>query len=304
MKNRKIALTMILICAPVLLFACATAKSQYEAAREINTIPVYQEFLSKYPSGEYAQLARTRIEAINFEKAQAVNSVEAYEDFLQSSNSDLFKTYAIQRIQSIYSDAYSKAKETNTVDAYEHYLRTYPKSEYVPDCLAGIEDLEWSRALKRHGAIGYYQYLNDCRVCEKYDQAAQRRFVGAVKSGAVVDLELAKDKIEQILGRSDIVVVRSEADKISTKTGSAGIDDLSSANEVLVSILKEERKLSVADLAAGNYESVKTLRLRNRVPTSDQNPIGFSTIIFFTPNGVTEFLFVEEGKGYLFKDTD
>ncbi len=305
MKTKKIASTVILLFVAVLLFACATAKSQYADVRKINTISAYQEFLSKYPSGEYAKLAQTRIEALNFEKAQAVNSVDAYESFMLSSKSDLFKSYAVQHIQMIYRDEYLKVKEIDSVEAYDHYMITYPKSGYLPDCLERIEYLEWGRALKRHDAVGYYHYLNNCRACEKYNQEAQKRFSRAVKSGAVADLSSVKNKIEQILNRSDIVVVQSGSNRISIKTGSMRIEDLSSADEVLVSIMKEEKAISAADLAEGNYASVKTLRLKNRVPTSSANATGFSTIIFYSQkNGVTEIIFIEDGKGYLFRETD
>lgn len=304
MKSTKIASTLMLLLVPVLLLACATAKSHYEDARKINTIAAYQEFLGKYPSGEYAKLAQTKIEGLNFEKAQAANTVEAYETFMLSSNSDLFKNYAIQRIQAIYQEEYVKAKETDTVAAYENYLTAYPKSDYVRECLARIEDIEWVRALKRHDAVGFYQYLNHCKTCEAHDQEAQRRFAGAVKSGAVVDLEAVKGKIEQILSRSDIVVVHAGSNKISTRTGSMDLADLSAATDVLVSTLKEKKTIGAVDLAKGNYDAVKTLRLENPVETGQNNPIGFGTIIFYPENSdVAEIVFVEEGKGYLFKES-
>ena len=305
MKTTKIASTVILLFVAVLFFACATAKSQYEDARKIDTIPVYQEFLSKYPSGEYATLAQNRIEALNFEKAQAVNSVNAYQSFLLSSNSDLFKNYATQRIQMIYRDEFLKAKEIDSVEAYDHYMKNYPKSDYLPNCVERIEFLEWSRALKRHDAVGYYKYLNNCSACGKHNQEAQRRFTSAVRSGAVIDISAVKNKVEKILNRSDIVVVQSGSNKISTKTGSMRIEDLSSADEVMVSILKEEKTISAVDLAKGNYASEKTLRLKNHVPMSSNNTIGFSTIIFYSQeNGETEVIFIEDARGYLFKETD
>ena len=305
MKTTKVASTVILLIIPVLLFACATVKSQYEDARKINTMSAYQEFLSKYPSGEYAKLAQNSIEALNFEKAQAVNSVDAYESFMLSSNSDLFKNYAMQRIQTIYRDEYLKAKEIDSVEVYDHYMTNYPKSDYLPKCLERIEYLEWSRALKRHDAVGYYKYLNNCSACGKHNQEARKRFNGAVRAGNVMDLPAVNKRVELILNRSDIVVVQSGSNKISTKTGSMRIQDLSFADEVLVSIMKEEKTISADDLAKGNYLSVKTLRLKKRVPMSSDNTIGFSTIIFYSQKSdETDILFIEDGRGYLFNETD
>lgn len=304
MKSTKIVSTLMLWLVPVVLLACATAKSHYEDARKTNTIPAYQAFLEKYPSGEYATLAETKIEGLNFEKAQAANTVEAYETFMLSSSSDLFKNYAIQRIQAIYQHEYAKAKEIDTVAAYENYITAYPKSDYLRECLERIEDLEWVRALKRHDAVGFYQYLNHCKTCEAHDQEALRRFAGAVKSGAVVDPKAVKGKIEQILSRSDIVVVHAGSNQIATQTGSMDMADLSAASDVLVSVLKEKKTIGAVDLAKGNYDAVKTLRLENPVETGPDNPIGFGTIVFYLGNGgMAEIVFVEGGKGYLFKES-
>ena len=305
MKTTKITLSIILLFVLVLVFACATTKSRYDDARKINTISAYEEFLSKNPSGEYAKLAQTKIEGLNFEKAQTANSVSAYASFINSSNSDLFKSYAIQRIQIIYRDDYLKAKESDSVEAYDNYMTKYPQSNYLSNCVERIEYLEWSGALKRHDAVGYYQYLNNCRSCGKHNQAAHRGFAGALKSGAVIDLSIIKYNIEQILSRSDIVVVQSGSNKISTKTGSMRIEDLSSADEVLVSIVKEEKPISAVDLAKGNYASVKKLRLKNRKLLTSDNAIDFRTIIFYSEkNGVTDVIFIAGEKGYLFKESD
>lgn len=305
MKTKEITLSLILLSVIVILFACATTKSQYEDARKINTISAYQEFLIKNPSGEYATLAQTKIEGLKFEKAQAVNSVSAYESFINSSTSDLFKSYAIQRIQEIYRDDYLEAKEIDAVEAYDNYIIKYPKSKYSNDCMARIEYIEWGRALKRHDAVGYYKYLNNCRSCGQHDQEAQKRFSGKIKLGSLVDLSIAKKQIEKIMSRRDIVVMQSGSNKISTKTGPMRIEDLSSADEVLVSIMKEEKTISAVDLAKGNFESVRKLRLKNRVPMSSANKIGFSTIMFYSEeNGSTDVVFIADDKGYLFKETD
>ena len=303
MNKAKITSTFILLFILLSLLACVTAKSQYEEARKVNTLAAYQNFLGKYPSGEYAQLAQNKIEALEFEKAQAVNSVEAYETFMSSSNSELFKNYAIQRIQKIYMDAYLKAKTLDSVEAYAHYISHYPKSEYVPRCVERIENLEWRNALKRHDAVGYYKYLNNCSACGKHNQDAQKRFKGAVKAGKVTDLSAVDSKVHQILKEDNIVVMLTDSKKVTTKTGPVRIEDLASVEEVLVRIVKEKKTINAADLAKGTYASEKTLGLKDPVPISTKNTIGFSTIIFYSEkNEVTEIIFIEDGSGYLFKE--
>jgi len=305
MKTTKIASTVILLCVPVLIYACATAKSQYEDARKIGTISAYQEFLIQYPSGEYAERAQNSIEALNFEKAQAVNSVDAYESFMLSSKSDLFKTYAIQRIQKIYKDEYLKAKAIDSIEAYSDYITRYPKSDYLPKSLERIDYLEWIATLKRHDAVAYYKYLYNCSACGEHDQEARHQLARALRSGKRTDLSVVKTNVEQILKRSDIVTLQSKSNKTVTKTGSMLLKDLASADEVLVSIMKAGKTISAADLEQGNYASEKKLRLKNRVPLNSDNTIGFSTVIFYSQkNGVTALFFIEDGRGYMFKETD
>ena len=305
MKTEKITLSVLLLFALVLLFACATTKSQYDNARKIDTISSYEEFLSKNPSGEYATLAQARIEGLNFEKAKTENSISAYHSFIQLSNSELLKNYAKQRIETIYRNSFLKAKEINSVEAYENYMTRYPKSNYLTDCNKRIEYLEWSNTIKQNDAVGYYKYLNNCKSCGQHDQKAQKRFTDAIKLGVVIDLSITKNRIEKILGRSDIVVMQSRPDNTSTQTGSMRFEDLATADEVLVNIMKEEKTITAIDLAKGNFESVRTLRLKNRVPISPANTIGFSTLFFYSEEkGPTDVIFIADGKGYYFQDTD
>jgi hypothetical protein len=305
MKTGKITFTGIMLFALVFFAACATVKSQYDDARETNTISAYEEFLSKNPSGEYATLAQARIESLNFEKAKTTNSVAAYQRFIQSSNSELFKNYATQRLEMIYKKEFLKVKEIDTVKAYEGYITSYPKSEYVADGNKRIESLVWVSTIKQNNAVGYYKYLNNCKPCGQNDQQARRRFSAAVKLGVVIDLWKAKNRILKILSRNDIVVIHSRSDNKSTQTGSMRFEDLATADDVWVNIMKEEKTISAIDLAKGNYESVRALRLKNRVPISPENTIGFSTIFFYSKEkGPTEVIFIAGGKGYYFQDTD
>jgi hypothetical protein len=304
MKKENMTLFTLLLLVLVLSFACATIQSQYNDARTINTISAYEAFLSKNPSGEYATLAQARIESLNFEKAEAINSIDAYQNFIQLSKSELFKNYAIQRIETIYRDEFFKVKEIDTVNAYEDYVTRYPKSNYVADGNKRIEYLQWIGAIKRNDAVGYYKYLHNCKPCGQHDQEARRRFADAVKLGVVVDLSKTKNRIEQILSRSDIVVIQSSPDSTSTQTGSIRLQDLATADDVWVKTMKEEKTISAIDLAKGNYESVRTLRLKNRVPISYADTIGFRTIFFYAvEKGVTQVIFIAQGKGYYFEDT-
>jgi hypothetical protein len=304
MNPKSSSLHLVLIIVLVFLLACSSSQPQYKEARRIDTIAAYQKFLSNHPSSEYAKTAKTRIEEINFEKAKGVNSVSAYQGFISTSNSELFKNYANQLIEKIYTHEFQKTKAIDTLDAYEEYIAKYPKSTYLEDCSIRIDALMWNKTIKENNALMYYNYVYSCDVCGRHDQEAKNRLKKAIKLGRVIDYVLTKKRVEKILNRSDIVVVQRGSNGISTQSGSMRLEELRDAEEVLVRIVMGEQTISSVDLAKGNYESVKKLRLKHRVPGNSLNTIGYSTIIIYAEkDGPTEVIFIADGKGYLFQDT-
>ena len=289
----------------VLLSACSTVKPHYMEARRIDTVAAYQEFLRNHPESEFTTAAKTRIEEIKFEKAKSLNTVSAYEQFIDASHSELFKNYAHQLMQKIYETEYEKTKEIDSLEAYQAYFDKYPKSIFLTDCTMRIESLTWIKTIKENTAFSYYTYLNDCEACGRHDQEARTRLKNKIKNGVEVSLPSVKDMVEKILNRSDIVVIQKSSNSISTRTGSVSLENLMKAEEVLVSIAKEIQGISAADLAQGNFESVKKLRLKHRVAGENSNTVGFSTIMIYPEkNGPTDVIFIADGKGYLFQETD
>ena len=88
----------------------------WKAAAEANTIPSYEGYLSKFPTGKNAAEAQTRIERLRAEEArkQAAAADEA---------------------------AWQAANATGTADAYQQYLTSFPQGAYVPQAIAKLEEL-------------------------------------------------------------------------------------------------------------------------------------------------------------------
>ena len=304
MPTRNISVSVVMVSILVFVFACSTAKPQYMEARRIDTIAAYQGFLKNHPVSEYSNTAKTRIEEINFEMAKSVDTLSAYEQFIDASDSELFKNYANQLILKIYEDDYQKAKTVDTLEAYETYLEKYPNSIFIAECQMRIESLIWNRTIKENTAVSYYKYIYNCSSCGRHEQEARNRLNKAIKFGARIDVSTVKSSVEKILKRSDIVVVQRNPKGITTQTGSMGLQNLMDADDVLVSLAKEAQAISSIDLAKGNYESVKKLRLKHRVAGNSFNAVGFSTIIIYSEeNGPTDVIFLVDGKGYFFQET-
>jgi len=304
MRTRNILFFISIMSVLIFIYACATAQSRYNEARSIDTIAAYQEFLKSYPEGEFAKIAKTRIENKKFEKAKSVHTVSAYEQFIDSSDSELFKNYATQQIEKIYEEDYIKAKEINALEAYQAYIKKYPGSIYREDCNKRLESLTWFKTIKENTAFSYYNYLNNCSVCGQHDKEARNRFGKRIKSGAVINLSSVKSKVEKILSRSDIVTIQRGPKGVSARTGSTRLEDLKDAEDVLVSIVKDVQAIRASDLEKGNFESVEKLRLKHPTPANGTHTIGFRTVIIYSQeNKPTDVVFIADGKGYYFKES-
>jgi formylglycine-generating enzyme required for sulfatase activity len=81
----------------------------WKSAAETNTIPAYEGYLSKFPSGKNAPEAQSRIDRL-----RATQADEA---------------------------AWTVAKTSNTADAYQQYLTSFPQGAHVAEAIAAIENL-------------------------------------------------------------------------------------------------------------------------------------------------------------------
>ena len=102
----------------------------WKTAAEANTIPSYEGYLSKFPTGKNAPEAQTRIERLRADEARR-----------QASAAD--------------ETAWRAATATNTADAYQQYLTSYPQGAHVPEAIAKLEELR----------PGPGKTFKDCATC-------------------------------------------------------------------------------------------------------------------------------------------
>src|ERR1700678_3593758 len=86
MVTKKIVLGVC--CALVLaLCGCSRQQSDWEKARAANTADGYEQFLKKYPSGEFTAQAQARVKELyeerDWQKARDADTPEAYQAFLK-----------------------------------------------------------------------------------------------------------------------------------------------------------------------------------------------------------------------------
>jgi len=80
---------LIGLCLAVLLSAggCSRQQSDWEKTRAANTTDAYEQFLKKYPSGEFTAQAQARVKELyeerDWQKARDADTLEAYQAFLK-----------------------------------------------------------------------------------------------------------------------------------------------------------------------------------------------------------------------------
>jgi len=123
--NSRVILTSIVI---FLFISCASQKTMYNKAKEINTIKAYQEFLQKYPQGDFSEKVRMILANMEFQLARQTNTIEAFEAYLTKYTDSEHSKEANNILTQL---EFNQAIEINTPIAYKTFVEKYPKSEYV-----------------------------------------------------------------------------------------------------------------------------------------------------------------------------
>lgn len=113
MIHRKIAAG---VCAALLfgvtvdLAGCSRQQSDWQKTRETNTADAYEQFLKKYPSGEFTAQAQARVK-------------ELYEE-----------------------REWQKARDADTPEAYQAFLKQYPEGKWTEEARIRVENFTLAQA--------------------------------------------------------------------------------------------------------------------------------------------------------------
>lgn len=124
------ARTLLLILF-VLLAACGNPDKAWELAEREDTNQGYLEFLAKYPDGDYADRARTRMEELKelrgWERAQFRDRIDNYQRFLAQYPDSENAAAAERRIFELERDeAWTAAQGAGDAQALQSFLAEYP----------------------------------------------------------------------------------------------------------------------------------------------------------------------------------
>jgi cell division protein FtsN len=104
--------TVQVVCFAVLLgiYGCSRQQSDWEKTRAANTTDSYEQFLKKYPNGEFSAQAQARVK-------------ELYEE-----------------------RDWQKARDTDTQDAYQAFLKQYPEGKWTEEARIRVENFTLAQA--------------------------------------------------------------------------------------------------------------------------------------------------------------
>jgi hypothetical protein len=89
-KGNMLRNTLVLACGCALLIGlggCSRQQSDWQKTREANTAEAYEQFVKKYPSGEFTAQAQARLKELDeerdWQKARDADTLDAYQAFLK-----------------------------------------------------------------------------------------------------------------------------------------------------------------------------------------------------------------------------
>ena len=142
---------------PMLIFSammagCADEETRWRNAQEENTVSAYEEFLSSFADGAFADSARLGIEAIRFDTATSKGTVAAYEEFLALYPGSVFADSARSGIETIHFDT---ATSGGSIAALEEFQAMYPEGRFADSVRQVLDSL-----LPREPQLSRLEVLN------------------------------------------------------------------------------------------------------------------------------------------------
>jgi cell division protein FtsN len=135
MINRKV---VVGLCAVLLTLAgCSRQQSDWQKTRETNTADAYEQFLKKYPSGEFTAQAQARVKELyeerDWQKARDADTPEAYQAFLKQYPEGKWTEEARIRVENFtLAQAPSGAAAPAGADAADKAAPPVPAAKEAP----------------------------------------------------------------------------------------------------------------------------------------------------------------------------
>jgi outer membrane protein assembly factor BamD (BamD/ComL family) len=155
---------------------------------DVEAIKMHEEYLRKYPDGQYAREAEVKIEGLSFDIATRTDTKEGYRNFLKEYPQSKHYKEAIDAIEVL---DFNVALTEHTPESFGNFLVTYPDGEFASEARNRIEEIAFKKAKDLDTIEAYEGFVksypnsmlvNDAtKILEaKYFEAASQ--IGTVKA--------------------------------------------------------------------------------------------------------------------------
>jgi len=157
--KRKVLLPTIAIV--LLLSACASRKSLYQKATEINTIASYEEFLKKYSTGEYSSQVRDTLMTMKYDQAIRKNSAKEYHNFLTQFPDCRYSESVRNKMEDLIWKSVIKDSSIEACNKYVSWCPDGERIETVQEIQNQLETIYFGRAIRTLQSKDIQSYLTE-----------------------------------------------------------------------------------------------------------------------------------------------
>ena len=177
--TKKLILILLIFC----FLSCNTGKKAYYAAKEQQSIDLYESFIEKYPKSKLLDSAKAELwylyEERDWNIAKETHQIDTYNRFIEQYPESKHITEAKKNIYSIKEEnLWNKAMKINAVDSYEYFIESFPESKYVAEAKKRIHSIKeqkaWQSALSDKNLFSYRKFISDFPLSTKVPEAQKR----------------------------------------------------------------------------------------------------------------------------------
>ncbi|MDX2285872.1 MAG: caspase family protein [Bacteroidia bacterium] len=118
--------------------------ADYQAAAQLDTLPGWRDFLTRYPRSPQAEQVQARIRALEdeavWQAARQAGTEAAYDRYLTQQPAGRYRAEAEQQLRRLAEEkAWARASASDTIYEYRRFLNLYPASAHAPKAEAALE---------------------------------------------------------------------------------------------------------------------------------------------------------------------
>ncbi len=144
----------------------------FSAAAATYSVPVLQEFVSKYPNNKNAADAKTLIAQLESLDVASGSSEEALDAYIKKNPTGKGAEKAITLRNML---AFEKAKQANTIEALREFISTYPDAVEVEEANIALASLEYVKAKQLNTIAAYDTFMVQYPEALEYRDAEIQR---------------------------------------------------------------------------------------------------------------------------------